>query len=168
MFYLSSYFGRNSARQPRLNILLMCIMPPLEFALHKNSLNGSEPCWRWALNSLSRARKREIIHRTNNLIVSESIKTDEDTKTTLWRLLMCPKTYEIEQLLRGVLLCNSFRRAFQGHFPTIVCVCVCGRPHVVACAQTLASGCAFVWWIAFGDAWENINRIQAMWVTKHY
>lgn len=120
MFYLSFYFGRHLACQPhRLNILLMCIMSPLKFALHENSLNRSEPCWRLALNSLSKERKREITHRANNLIVPENIKTNEDTKKALWRLFQ-----KHMKLSTGCFNTEQLRKLFQGHFPTTVCVCV--------------------------------------------
>lgn len=153
----------------------MCIMLPLKFALHKSCLNGSEPCWRWALNSLSRAGKRKLIDRTNNLIVPGNIKINEKTKETLWRLLMCLKnkwnwataTWCTEQLRN-----NSCRPAFQGRLPTTVCVRVCVHTqmcvHVCRHLSVCVYVCACVWWIAFGDAWKNITRIQAMWVTKHY
>lgn len=161
MFHFSSYFGRNSARHPRLNSLLMCILPPLKFALCKNSLNGSEPCWRWDLNSLSRARKRE-----------GNIKTNEDTKKTLWRLLMCPKTNEIEQSLwcAEQLLQTSCPRSFSHHCK---CVClslclrvrVCVHPHGCACVQILVCLCGK---LPLVMPEKNINRMQAMLLIKHY
>lgn len=69
----------------------------------KNSLNGSKPCWKWDLSTFSRTRERGVSHGTNNQEVSKNTKTNQDTKKTLWGLLMFPETIKIEQWLDDAL-----------------------------------------------------------------